>query len=69
MEQKVLQAILGILVALMAWNFKTVNEIQLQMETVMYKYANLDDINDMKLSIKQLEWRMMEDSLEKWLKH
>jgi hypothetical protein len=65
MEQKVLQAILGILVALMAWNFKTVNEIQLQMETVMYKYANLDDINDMKLSIKQLEWRMMEDSLEK----
>lgn len=49
----------------MAWNFKTVNEIQLQMETVMYKYANLDDINDMKLSIKQLEWRMMEDSLEK----
>ena len=65
MEQKVLQAILGILVALMAWNFKTVNEIQLQMETVMYKYANLDDINDMKLSIKQLEWRLINDSLEK----
>jgi len=65
MEQKVLQAILGILVALMAWNFKTVNDMQLQMETVMYKYANLDEINDMKLSIKQLEWRMMEDSLEK----
>lgn len=65
MEQKVLQAILGILVALMAWNFKTVNDIQLQMETVMYKYANLDDINDMKLSIKQLEWRLINDSLEK----
>ena len=65
MEQKVLQAILGILVALMAWNFKTVNDMQLQMETVMYKYANLDDINDMKLSIKQLEWRLINDSLEK----
>lgn len=49
----------------MAWNFKTVNDIQLQMETVMYKYANLDDINDMKLSIKQLEWRLINDSLEK----
>jgi hypothetical protein len=65
MEQKLIQAVLGILVALMAWNFKTVNDMQLTMETVMYKYANLEDINEMKLAIKQLEWRLINDSLEK----
>lgn len=65
MEQKLIQVVLGILVALMAWNFKTLNNMQLSMETVMYKYANLEDINEMKLSIKQLEWRLINDSLEK----
>ena len=65
MEQKVIQAVLGILVALMAWNFKTVNEMQLQMETVMYKYANQADIAEMRLSIKELEWRLQSDAAAK----
>ena len=65
MEQKVIQAVLGILVALMAWNFKTVNEMQLQMETVMYKYANQADIAEMRLSIKELEWRLQDDASQK----
>lgn len=62
MEQKVIQAVLGILVALMAWNFKTLNDMQLQMETVMYKYANQADIAEMRLSIKELEWRLQADA-------
>lgn len=65
MEQKVIQAVLGILVALMAWNFKTVNDMQLQMETVMYKYANQADIAEMRLSIKELEWRLQSDAAAK----
>lgn len=65
MEQKIIQAVLGILVALMAWNFKTLNDMQLKMETVMYKYANQADINDMKLSIKELEWRLSADAATK----
>ena len=65
MEQKLIQAVLGILIALMAWNFKTVNDMQLRMETVMYKYANLEDINEMKLSIKEIEWRLTMDAMEK----
>ena len=65
MEQKVIQAVLGILVALMAWNFKTVNDMQLQMETVMYKYANQADIAEMRLSIKELEWRLQSDASAK----
>ena len=65
MEQKIIQAVLGILVALMAWNFKTLNDMQLKMETVMYKYANQADIAEMRLSIKELEWRLQADSAEK----
>jgi hypothetical protein len=65
MEQKLIQAVLGILIALMAWNFKTVNDMQLRMETVMYKYANLEDINEMKLAIKEIQWRLTMDAMEK----
>jgi hypothetical protein len=65
MEQKVIQAVLGILVALMAWNFKTLNDMQLKMETVMYKYANQADIAEMRLSIKELEWRLQADAAKK----
>ena len=62
MEQKIIQGVLGLIFALIAWNFKTLNDIQLQMETVMYKYANQADINEMKLSIKELEWRLKADA-------
>lgn len=65
MEQKIIQGILGLIMALIAWNFKTLNDMQLQMETVMYKYANQADINEMKLSIKELEWRLQADASAK----
>lgn len=56
---------MGLLFALVAWNFKTLNDIQLQMETVMYKYANQADIAEMRLSIKELEWRLAADAAVK----
>lgn len=62
MEQKILQGVIGLLFALIAWNFKTLNDMQLQMETVMYKYANQADIAEMRLSIKELEWRLQADA-------
>lgn len=65
MEQKVMQGVLALLLALITWNFKTLNDMQLQMETVMYKYANQADINEMKLSIKELEWRLRADAATK----
>lgn len=65
MEQKVMQGVLALLLALISWNFKTLNDMQLQMETVMYKYANQADINEMKLSIKELEWRLRADAATK----
>jgi hypothetical protein len=65
MEQKLMQVAMGVVIALMGWNFKTLNDMQLRMETVMYKYANLEDINDMKISIKELQWRLGEDAMMK----
>ena len=65
MEQKLMQVAMGVVIALMGWNFKTLNDMQLRMETVMYKYANLEDINDMKISIKELQWRLGEDAMAK----
>ena len=49
----------------MGWNFKTLNEIQLQMETVMYKYADLKEINELKIRLRELEWRLNADAAAK----
>jgi hypothetical protein len=62
MNEKLVQVVLAILVGLMGWNFKTLNEIQLQMETVMYKYADLKEINELKIRLKELEWRLNADA-------
>ena len=62
MNDKLVQVVLAILVGLMGWNFKTLNEIQLQMETVMYKYADLKEINEIKIRLKELEWRLNADA-------
>lgn len=65
MEQKLLQAVVGILVALMAWNFKTVNGLQLSVERMMYQHANTDDIQELKDDVRRLEWILQDDALEK----
>lgn len=62
MNEKLVQVVLAILVGLMGWNFKTLNEIQLQMETVMYKYADLKEINELKIRLRELEWRLNADA-------
>lgn len=65
MEQKIIQAVLGILVAMMMWNFKTLNDLQLQMVSVNNLTASMSDINELTLKVKELEWRLINDSLEK----
>lgn len=65
MEQKLMQAVIGILVALMMWNFKTLNDMQMQMVAVTNMNASMKDINELTLKVKELEWRLINDSLEK----
>ena len=65
MEQRLIQIALTVMMALMAWNFKTLNDMQLQMETVMYKYANQSDISDIKLQLEKMKWRLDGDAAAK----
>ena len=65
MEQKIIQAVLGILVAMMMWNFKTLNDLQLQMVSVRNLHASMADINELTIKVKELEWRLINDALEK----
>ena len=65
MEQKIIQAVLGILVAMMMWNFKTLNDLQLQMVSVNNLTASMSDINELTLKVRELEWRLINDALEK----
>lgn len=65
MEQKIIQAVLGILVAMMMWNFKTLNDLQLQMVSVQNLHASMADINELTIKVKELEWRLINDALEK----
>jgi hypothetical protein len=65
MEQKLMQAVIGILVALMAWNFNTVNSLQLAVERMMYQHANQDDIQELKETVQRLQWMLQDDALTK----
>ena len=65
MEQKLMQAVIGILVALMAWNFNTVNGLQLSVERMMYQHANQDDINELKATVRRLQWILQDEAMEK----
>jgi len=65
MEQKLMQAVIGILVALMAWNFNTVNGLQLAVERMMYQHANQTDIQELKETVQRLQWLLQDDALTK----
>ena len=65
MEQKAIQAVIGILVALMAWNFKTLNDMQLQMIEVNSMHASMSDIHELQLKVQALEWRIGQDAMQK----
>lgn len=49
----------------MMWNFKTLNDLQLQMVSVQNLHASMADINELTLKVKELEWRLVRDSMTK----
>jgi len=65
MSEKITQAALVAMMALMAWNFNTVNQLQIEVEGMMYKHANAEDINELKLAVRRLQWIIQDDAMEK----
>lgn len=65
MEQRLTQAAVAIIMALMAWNFKTLNDTQLVVEGMMYKHAKETDITQLKLDVEKIKWLLQADAMEK----
>ena len=65
MEQKLLQAVVGILVALMAWNFKTVNDLQLQMAQVQTGHVTSETVHTLQRQVDRLEILLQRDANQK----
>lgn len=64
MTEKITQIGLVAMMALMAWNFNTLNKLQIEVEGMMYKHANAEDINELKLTVRRLQWMLQDDAME-----
>ena len=65
MEQKIIQAVLGILVALMAWNFKTVNTLQQQVAQITVGHVSVDTVHQLQRQVDRLEILLQTQASEK----
>ena len=64
-QGKIVQAVLGILVALMAWNFKTVNDLQKQMVRVQAGHVSSDTVHQLQRQVDRLEILLQSQAMEK----
>ena len=65
MTDKVLGAGLAVMMALMAWNFNTLNGLQLEVEAMMYRHAETKDYQELKSKVERLEWMLQQDAMIK----
>ena len=65
MEQKIIQVVLGILVALMAWNFKTVNTLQVEMGQIQVQNVDSSVIYELRRQVDRLEILLQAQASEK----
>lgn len=65
MEKQIVGSLLAILMALAAWNMKTVNDLQLEMREVMVGHVTRDDIDELKSTVRRLQWMLQDDAMEK----
>jgi len=65
MERQIIGGLMAILMALAAWNMKTVNDLQLEMKGVMVGHATSEDINELKTEVARLKWILQDYASEK----
>jgi len=65
MEKQIIGGLMAILIGLAAWNMKTVNDLQLEVKGMMIGHASQQDINELKLAVKRLQWLLEDDAMEK----
>jgi hypothetical protein len=54
MEQRLTQLICGLLSAAVIWGFSTINELQLQVNTMETGHIEAEDFNDLRRSVDRL---------------
>lgn len=64
MEKQIIGGLMAVLVALAAWNMKTVNDLQLEVKGMMIGHVNKDDIQQLRLEVQRLQWLLQDDAME-----
>lgn len=65
MNDKIMQGAMAVVFALMAWNFNTLNKLQLDVEAMMYTHGTTEELNELKLAVRRLQWMLQDDAMEK----
>lgn len=65
MEKQIIGGLMALLMALAAWNMKTVNDLQLEMREVMVNHATAKDIEKLRQDVLRLQWILHDDAVDK----
>jgi hypothetical protein len=65
MEKQIIGGFMVALMALAAWNMKTVNDLQLEMREVMVGHATAKDIEELRSDVRRLQWILHDDAVNK----
>lgn len=65
MEQKLIQAVCGILVAGLIWNFKTLNSLQLAHASLQSEIVKAEDFQSLKTEVAKHGWILQDLAAEK----
>ena len=65
MEKQIVGGLMAVLMALAAWNMKTVNDLQLEMREVMVGHVTKEDIDELKRTVNRLQWMLQDDAMQK----
>lgn len=65
MERQIVGGLMAVLMALAAWNMKTVNDLQLEMREVMVGHATAKDIEELRGEVRRLQWILQDEAMEK----
>jgi len=65
MEKQIIGGFMVALMALAAWNMKTVNDLQLEMREVMVGHATAKDIEELRADVRRLQWILHDDAVDK----
>lgn len=63
MEKQIVGVLMALLMALAAWNMKTVNDLQLEMREVMVGHATAKDIEELRQDVLRLQWILHDEAV------